>query len=59
MLGRPRLISLTGPGGAGKSRPAVELARRWESDVLFVPVETAGAPRSVTAIATMLRLPDR
>ena len=60
MLGRARLISLTGPGGAGKTRLAVELARRWESDVLFVPLETVRAPRSVTSsMATMLHLPDR
>jgi predicted ATPase/DNA-binding NarL/FixJ family response regulator/DNA-binding XRE family transcriptional regulator len=60
MLGRARLISLTGPGGAGKTRLAVELARRWESDVLFVPLETVRAPRSVTsAMASMLHLPDR
>ena len=60
MLGRARLISLTGPGGAGKTRLVVELARRWESDVLFVPLETVRAPRSVTsAMASMLHLPDR
>jgi predicted ATPase/DNA-binding NarL/FixJ family response regulator/DNA-binding XRE family transcriptional regulator len=60
MLGRARLISLTGPGGAGKSRLAIELARRWEAGMLFVPLETVRAPRSVTsAMATMLHLPDR
>jgi predicted ATPase/DNA-binding CsgD family transcriptional regulator len=60
MLGRARLISLTGPGGAGKTRLAIELARRWQSDVLFVPLETVRAPRSVTsAMATPLHLPDR
>ena len=60
MLGRARLISLTGPGGVGKTRLVIELARRWESDVLFVPLETVRAPRSVTsAMATMLHLPDR
>jgi predicted ATPase/DNA-binding NarL/FixJ family response regulator/DNA-binding XRE family transcriptional regulator len=60
VLRRARLVSLTGPGGAGKTRLAVELARRWESQVLFVPLETVRAPRSVTsAMATMLRLPDR
>jgi len=60
MLSRARLVSLTGPGGAGKSRLAVELARRWTGGVLFVPLETVRAPRSVTsAMATLLRLPDR
>jgi predicted ATPase/DNA-binding CsgD family transcriptional regulator/DNA-binding XRE family transcriptional regulator len=64
MLNRARLISLTGPGGAGKTRLAVELGRRWVSagreDVLFVPLETVRSPRSVvSAMATMLRLPDR
>jgi predicted ATPase/DNA-binding CsgD family transcriptional regulator/DNA-binding XRE family transcriptional regulator len=64
MLGRARLISLTGPGGAGKTRMAVELGRRWESagrgTVMFVPLETVHAPRSVISVmAAMLRLPDR
>jgi predicted ATPase/DNA-binding CsgD family transcriptional regulator/DNA-binding XRE family transcriptional regulator len=60
VLRRARLVSLTGPGGAGKTRLAVELARRWESHVLFVRLEMVRAPRSVTsAMATMLRLPDR
>jgi predicted ATPase/DNA-binding CsgD family transcriptional regulator/DNA-binding XRE family transcriptional regulator len=64
MLGRARLISLTGPGGAGKTRLAVELGRRWEAahqdEVLFVSLGTVRAPRSVvSAMATMLHLPDR
>jgi len=64
MLGRGRLITLTGPGGAGKTRLAIEMAKRWEAegrgDVLFVPLETVRHPRSVlSAMATMLHLPDQ
>jgi transcriptional regulator with XRE-family HTH domain len=71
LLGQVRLISLTGPGGAGKTRLAVELARRWavvgggaggadQADVLFVALESVRPPRSVvSAMASRLGLPDR
>jgi predicted ATPase/DNA-binding CsgD family transcriptional regulator/DNA-binding XRE family transcriptional regulator len=68
LLGQVRLISLTGPGGAGKTRLAVELARRWASpagtaaaaNVLFVSLESVRPPRSVvSALASRLGLPDR
>lgn len=35
---RNRLITLTGPGGAGKSRLALELAHRVDGQVAFVPL---------------------
>jgi predicted ATPase/DNA-binding SARP family transcriptional activator len=37
-LSRHRLITLTGPGGAGKTRLAVEAAGRYAYDACFVPL---------------------
>jgi predicted ATPase/transcriptional regulator with XRE-family HTH domain len=58
-----RLITLTGPGGAGKTRLALELARRVTATgtarVLFVPLETTRDASSVaSAIAEALGLLD-
>ncbi|MBT2398026.1 BTAD domain-containing putative transcriptional regulator [Streptomyces sp. ISL-100] len=36
LLGAERLVTLTGPGGAGKTRLAVEAAGRWAGTVCYV-----------------------
>lgn len=65
-LHRSRLVTLTGPGGAGKSRLALELARRVLADGRFADgvwfVELAGVDEpelvtSTTAAALGLALP--
>jgi len=64
-LGEPgaRLITLTGPGGAGKTRLAVEIARALAADgatrVVFVPLAAIRNPVFVApAIAEALGLAD-
>jgi predicted ATPase/DNA-binding SARP family transcriptional activator len=63
-----RLVTLTGPGGSGKTRLAVELARRlsgaWNGAICFVPLadleECGGAPAASLigeAVGVALRLP--
>ena len=63
---RSRLINLTGPGGVGKTRLAIEAARRWEAtgghggDVVFVPLEAIQPPRPVVSVlASRLGLRER
>jgi predicted ATPase/DNA-binding XRE family transcriptional regulator len=58
-----RLITLTGPGGAGKTRLAVELARAIAAEgttrVVFVPLATTRDPAFVaSAVAEALGLSD-
>jgi predicted ATPase/DNA-binding XRE family transcriptional regulator len=58
-----RLITLTGPGGAGKTRLAVELARAIAAEgttrVVFVPLAASRDPAFVaSAVAEALGLPD-
>jgi predicted ATPase/DNA-binding CsgD family transcriptional regulator/DNA-binding XRE family transcriptional regulator len=62
LLHTSRLISLIGPGGAGKSRLAIEAIRRGDpgADVAFVPLEPVRqAPSLVTAVASCLRVHDQ
>jgi predicted ATPase/DNA-binding NarL/FixJ family response regulator/DNA-binding XRE family transcriptional regulator len=61
---RSRLINLTGPGGVGKTRLAIEVARRWAArgagDVVFVPLEAILPPRPVVSVlASRLGLRER
>jgi predicted ATPase/DNA-binding CsgD family transcriptional regulator/DNA-binding XRE family transcriptional regulator/TolA-binding protein len=68
LLSRSRLVSLTGPGGVGKTRLAIEVARRWgatgtgevRGDVVFVPLEGIQPPRPVVSVlASRLGLRER
>lgn len=51
---RSRLTNLIGPGGVGKTRLAIEAARRWEAgsqgDVVFVPLDAIKPSRSVASV---------
>jgi predicted ATPase/class 3 adenylate cyclase len=63
-LDQSRLVTLTGPGGAGKTRLAIELAHAVLSDfsdgVWFVPLASArDADRVVPQIVSAIHLPDR
>jgi predicted ATPase/DNA-binding SARP family transcriptional activator len=60
--GRTRLVTLTGPGGAGKTRLATEvgqsLAQTFPGPICFVPLaDILSAPHLPEAIAAGLRLP--
>ena len=65
--GQARVVSILGPGGTGKSRLALEVARRVQSSfpdgVFFVPLAAISDPRLVVStIANTLRVketPDR
>jgi predicted ATPase/DNA-binding CsgD family transcriptional regulator/DNA-binding XRE family transcriptional regulator len=66
LLTRSRLINLTGPGGVGKTRLAIEAARRWAArsgpggGVVFVPLEAIQPPRPVVSVlASRLGLRER
>jgi predicted ATPase/DNA-binding CsgD family transcriptional regulator/DNA-binding XRE family transcriptional regulator len=63
LLTQSRLINLTGPGGVGKTRLAIEAARRWVAggdDVVFVPLEAIQPPRPVVSmLASRLGLRER
>ncbi|HWN63806.1 MAG TPA: tetratricopeptide repeat protein, partial [Streptosporangiaceae bacterium] len=64
LLTRSRLINLTGPGGAGKTRLAVEAVRRLAEaagsgaggDVVFMPLERAVQPPRSAASRLAARL---
>ncbi|MET0772476.1 MAG: AAA family ATPase, partial [Candidatus Limnocylindrales bacterium] len=64
LLRANRLLTLTGPGGTGKTRLALEVARRCEASfpdgAWWVPLEAVAEPELVAAsVAQRLRLVDR
>ncbi len=66
LLTRSRLINLTGPGGVGKTRLAIEAARQWaatsghDADVAFVSLDAIQPPRPVVSVlASRLGLRER
>jgi predicted ATPase/DNA-binding NarL/FixJ family response regulator len=62
LLGRTRLLNLIGPGGAGKTRLAVEAINRsaQPAHVAFIPLEAVRQERSLTqAVASSLRVADQ
>ncbi len=62
LIGQSRLVTLIGPGGAGKTRLAAEVLSRSfaGTDVVFVPLEQVRYPRTlVTALASRLRVHDQ
>ncbi len=64
LLEQRRLVTLTGPGGTGKTRlslqVAARVAERFPDGVYFVPLSTLSQPELVAAsIAHALDLPDR
>jgi predicted ATPase/DNA-binding CsgD family transcriptional regulator/DNA-binding XRE family transcriptional regulator len=62
LLRQSRLVTLIGPGGAGKSRLAAEVLGRGFTgpDVVFVPLEQVRHPRTLaSALASRLRVHDQ
>jgi predicted ATPase/DNA-binding CsgD family transcriptional regulator len=64
LLARCRMVTLTGPGGAGKSRLAAELCRtrldRWPDGVWWVELAPVDDARQVAgAVVSTLELPGR
>ncbi len=62
LLESSRLLTLIGPGGAGKTRLAVEALSRGAPavPVTFIPLETVRQPESlITVLAAGLRVPDQ
>jgi len=62
LIGQSRLVTLIGPGGAGKTRLAAEVLSRNvpPSDIVFVPLEQVRYPRSLaSALASQLQVPDQ
>lgn len=62
LMGSARLVTLTGPGGVGKTRLAVELARRseagWRDGAAFIPLADVVDP-DLVATELALRLAVR
>ena len=62
IIATSRLVSLVGPGGAGKTRLAIEAIRQGSpaAEVAFVPLEPVRQPVSlVPAVASCLRVRDQ
>jgi predicted ATPase len=64
VLGRSRMVTLTGPGGAGKSRLAAELGRAclhlWPGGLWWVELAPISDPRQVSStVLAALELPGR
>ena len=63
LLRQSRLVTLIGPGGAGKSRLAAEALRRraaTDADIVFVALEQIRHPRTLaTALAARLQVHDQ
>jgi len=62
LRGRSRLISVTGPGGVGKTRLAIEAIRRFAppDQAVLIPLEPVRHPPSLAlVVASCLRLRDR
>jgi predicted ATPase/DNA-binding CsgD family transcriptional regulator/DNA-binding XRE family transcriptional regulator len=62
LIGQSRLVTLIGPGGAGKTRLAAEVLSRnvAHTDIVFVPLEQVRYPRSLaSALASQLQVPDQ
>ncbi|HEX3958492.1 MAG TPA: tetratricopeptide repeat protein [Trebonia sp.] len=62
LLRDSRLVTLTGPGGSGKTRLAVEALTRLNpaGPVVFVPLESVRQPDSLLGVlAAALRAPDQ
>ncbi|TWP49586.1 GNAT family N-acetyltransferase [Lentzea tibetensis] len=60
-LGEARLVTLTGPGGAGKTRLAVETAGQWPDEVYFADLGAVNGPftRPVVAPEATSDVPQR
>jgi len=62
LLGDSRLVTLTGPGGSGKTRLATQALTRLNlaSPAVFLPLETVRHPDSLAVVlAAALRVPDQ
>ncbi|HEY2316038.1 MAG TPA: tetratricopeptide repeat protein [Streptosporangiaceae bacterium] len=62
LIRQSRLVTLIGPGGAGKTRLAAEVLSRSfaDFDVVFVPLEQIRYPRSLaSALASRLQVADQ
>ncbi len=62
LRGRSPLISVTGPGGVGKTRLALEAIRRFADpdETVIIPLEPVRHPLSLTStVASCLRLRDQ